>query len=85
MVRQDAPEQVLATAAEIHAALDSYPILDEDDYSEKQYEAVHKYWSERSIKERVYYCQEAGACIFAARREDDVPDSVFDILIVSFP
>ena len=39
MVHEDAPEAVLILAANIHSQLQDYPILDEEDYSRREFEA----------------------------------------------
>ena len=54
---------------EIVEQLESYPILNEDTFSEKEYEAAQEYWAGLSVKERVALCQEADVNIFAARHE----------------
>ena len=38
-VHQDAPVELLAEAAEIIESLENYPILDEEDYSAREFEA----------------------------------------------
>ena len=40
MVHEDAPEAVLILAANIHGQLEAYPILDEEDYSNREHEAA---------------------------------------------
>lgn len=68
MVSAKAPDSVLIEAAAILKALDDYPILDEDSYGEKEWDEVVEAWNDRSLKERVDLCREAGVSIFAARR-----------------
>ena len=60
-------------------ALEYYPVLDETDWSEREYEAVQEYWESMSINERIDRCRKEGESIFAARR-DCPPDRVFDSL-----
>ncbi len=69
MVAHDAPDEVLIAAAEIIAALSDYPILDEDGYSEAEYEAAGDYWEQMSLQERIDLLNEAGMSIFAARSD----------------
>ena len=67
------------TAQEIADALEDYPIVDEDNYSELEYEGACNYWAQMPIRERVQYIQEARdrtrghMSIFAARR-DELPE-----------
>jgi hypothetical protein len=62
--------------------LDCYPILNEDQFSEKEYEKSQEYWAELTIKERVELCQQADVCIFAARHnwipQDDDSGYIFE-------
>ena len=69
MVAKDAPEAVLAAAAEIIASLSDYPILDEDGYSEAEYEAACEFWEAMLLEERIDLLKEAGQSIFAARSD----------------
>ena len=59
----------VAVGEEIAKCLEVYPILNEDKFSEKEYDAAQEYWAGLSIRERVELCQEARVCIFAARHE----------------
>ena len=42
MVHEDAPEAVLILAANIHGQLEAYPILDEEDHSNREYKAAEE-------------------------------------------
>lgn len=83
MVKPDAPASVLAMAEEFLAALSGYPCLDDDTYSEWQFDAVFSYWASESLEERVDYCTEYDVTPFAARRDDDIPGAVLDGLLDS--
>ena len=72
-VRADAPESILQDAGEIVCALADYPILSDDDHSEREWNAMCETWEHSTIGDRVYYLQKARLCIFAARR-DEMPD-----------
>jgi hypothetical protein len=74
MVRKDAPDEVLKEAGEIICSLESYPILDEDDYSWRQNEAIYEYWAKASASERRELMEEAG---LNGRLPEDMPDEVF--------
>ena len=50
-------------------ALKQYPILNEDVFSDKEWEQAQEMWSHLPIKERVELCQKANCSIFAARHE----------------
>lgn len=47
----------LATANAIAESLASHPVLDDDDYSQREYDAVQEYWQSLSVRERVEYCK----------------------------
>ena len=81
IVRADAHPAVLQQAAEYLEALSDYPVVDEDDYSDRQSDAVYKYWDELSLEERVDWCKDCGDSVFAARGERSIPDGVMSELI----
>lgn len=54
-----------------------YPVVNEDDWSELEYEEKCTYWERAAISDRVWECQRAGVSVFAARR-DEVPERVYD-------
>jgi hypothetical protein len=60
------------TAAEIACALAEYPILDETDCSEREYEEACAAWDNTSLSERVTICARHGVNVFAARH-DSIP------------
>lgn len=68
-IRADAPESVLASAAESLAALSDYPILDESHFCDLEYTEACEYWERMSVRERASYCAESDISIFAARRD----------------
>lgn len=66
--------RAVALANEMADDLDGYPILDEDRYSEKEWEAVYESWASLSVRDRYELIKRSGNCsIFAARRSE-VPD-----------
>lgn len=69
MIRDTAPDHLLIRAAEILKKLEGYPILDEDDWSERECDAVSSWWEKESLSWRVEMCQTFGANVFAARRD----------------
>lgn len=54
---------------EIEDSLNDYALLDESDYSEREFTAVQESWEWASMSQRVEDCREAGVSIFAARSE----------------
>lgn len=54
---------------DIAEALKQYPILSEDDYSERQQEAMESYWRSEPLCQRINWCSENDVSIFAARRD----------------
>jgi hypothetical protein len=74
ILRADAPAAGIDEARKIKRKLEDYPILDEDDYSNREYEAACKSWEESSLRDRIYECSRDGISIFAARR-DELPES----------
>ncbi len=67
--------RTLASAYEMSGALQDYPVLDEEDLSEREYEAAFESWSNTDMKERVSICGRHGVSIFAARR-DEIPSGL---------
>ena len=61
--------KALSEADDILCALSDYPVLDDSDFSEREWNAAQDYWSELDINERVDLCRKAGVSIFAARSE----------------
>ena len=60
IIRQDAPKQIIERAKEIEAALSDYPVYSDDDYYERQWNEMYRYWHDIDIKERVEWLQESG-------------------------
>jgi len=60
-------------AAELEARLEDYPVLDEEDYSRREYERAAEYWVGMGIRERAEWCARYDVSIFAARR-GEIPD-----------
>jgi hypothetical protein len=58
-----------AALATIIGKLENYPVLDEDDYIERQYARATEAWQHMSTRDRIYACHEHGASIFAARHD----------------
>ncbi len=57
------------TAQGIADRLENYPVLNEEDFSQRETDSANQYWEQCSVKERVELCQRAGVSVFAARRD----------------
>lgn len=62
-------ELVQQANALVSSIRDIYPILDEDNYWQRQDDAMTDYWKGLSMKERVELCQENDTSIFSARAD----------------
>ena len=69
IVRPDSAAAV--AAADIGTRLEDYPVLDDDDYSERENEYAEETWTSMSVRDRVKVIQEhsRGVSIFAARHD----------------
>ena len=54
---------------DIAARLADYPVLDEDDYSRREFEDACEAWDRMGTGDRMDLCSKAGVSVFAARRE----------------
>lgn len=61
--------KALKIADDILCALSDYPVLDDDDFSEREWEAAQDYWESLTLSERIGLCRDAGLSIFSARSE----------------
>lgn len=77
IIPDTAPDALLTDVAEALCALSDYPILDESDFSEREFEAAAKFWQESSVSDRVAMIQdhEPSISIFAARHDYMPSDS----------
>lgn len=57
---------------ELVRVLNDYPILDDQDYSEREWIAAHESWQYTSLADRVAILAKHDLCRFAARR-DEIP------------
>jgi hypothetical protein len=69
--------KTMKKALSIEASLEDYPILDEEDWSEREWEAMAETWESMSLSERMEICAATGNSIFAARRGDEIPEGVY--------
>lgn len=81
IVEQNASEKVLQLAGEIVCGLADYPIYNDDKVSEAESEARFEYWQDASLSERIDLIKEyTDLSIFAARRDDELPEEVENYL-----
>ena len=69
-----ANESAVKAAEDCEAALADYPILNEEDYSARQWNRAGEYWAQCSIHDRVDMLRRFHGNIFEARR-DSLPQS----------
>lgn len=73
-------------AVEIEAALEDYPVLDEFDHAERQYDAIQEAWADMSLSDKIDFTVENGHSPFAARTSDpfgvnnDCGDAVYSLI-----
>lgn len=54
MIRPDAPEETKRAAAALLERLSDYPVLDEEDLSEREFEAAHRFWDDDTVRGRAW-------------------------------
>lgn len=67
-------EAALRAADEVMESLEEYPIVNEDHWSELEWDEVSTYWEQMSVRTRAEFCRDARISIFAARRSYLPPD-----------
>ena len=68
MIPFDSP--LVPEAENILCAIESYPVLDEHDYCEKEVEEVECLWRDMSFDRRLDIARDAGVSIFAIRHDE---------------
>lgn len=68
IVKPDTPAAEWAQEAE--NTLEDYPVLDDDDYSQREWEAMCEAWEGMSMDDRIEVCHRSHGSIFAARRDE---------------
>ena len=78
LIKKDiASKEVLEMACLILTELKCYPVYNEIEYSNMQYEAITEYWDNCLLDEKIGYCKKQDLSIFSARR---LPKEILDIL-----
>jgi len=82
-----ADTEMVALAESVESKLRDYPVWDEDDFSNREWESACQYWETTSVRERVRIIQRHGGksvSVFAARRAS-LPEndngSIFQYLV----
>ena len=70
IVAPDSPQA--GKAREIESKLEGYPLLDEDDFSEREWEQASERWLHINLQDRIELCAKYHVSIFASRR-DEIP------------
>lgn len=68
--------KTMRKAMSIESALANYPVLDEDDYSQREWEEMTEIWEQMGLPERIEVCCGTNNSIFAARH-DVIPEDVY--------
>jgi len=74
IVPTNAPDAVLIEAAQIIDDIGNYPVLDDDHFSNLEYDEACDCWESASLRTRVELCAQHRVSIFAARR-DEMPET----------
>ena len=80
-------EKAVKLGNEIEEKLNCYPVLDEEDFSSREWESASEYWASLSIAERVEILQRFDECIFSARFDSLPPDEsghIFEYLTSNY-
>lgn len=73
----------VAIALGLESRLENYPMLDEADVSQREWDSATENWAQMSVRARVEYLQRAHGCVFAARRAEFPADNsgrLFELL-----
>ena len=68
--------KTMKKAMSIETALADYPVLDDEDYHEREWDEMTEIWMQMRLPERIEICCETGNSIFAARHES-IPEDVY--------
>jgi hypothetical protein len=71
---------------ELEGALESYPLLDEMDHSQRQFDEIQEAWADMSLQDRIDFAVANGYSCFAARTSNpfdvnnDCGDAVYSLI-----
>lgn len=74
MIDKNAPKEIKDAAEKILDDLESYPSLDEDDLSEREWNRAQEFWESLDLREKIKLCADNGISIFSAR-ESGIPQA----------
>lgn len=85
MLHQDAPEEYCALIRDLYGDMAHYPVLDEEDFYRRQFDAAEDFWVSLSLCARAEYAKVAGVSIFAIRRSwakvpHDLQDHIMEVI-----
>jgi hypothetical protein len=72
--------EALTKARGLCESANDYPILDESHFSDLEYTRAMEFWDSSSLSSKSDYCRDCGVSIFAARRNHDLPDRLWECL-----
>ncbi len=78
-IHQD-DEKAVTLANEMLKSIEDYPVLDESDWSDLEYTEAMEFWDSMSLSMKVDYCRDAKVSVFAARRNSDLPEALYESL-----
>jgi len=68
LIKKNSSNELIEKAIDITAGLSNYLVYDDEDYSEKQNDAINEYWDNNfTLKEKIELCKKYNISIFAAR------------------
>jgi len=71
MISKKAPENIINQANESLNALADYPVVDDEAFSEAEYDAILKYWDDLTDDEKKEYSTDSDSI-------SEIPDSAYD-------
>ena len=66
----ESDSEAIAEGEKIQAEIADYPVLDDSDYSDREYRRVMDYWQPASLTERMHLCADCNIPVPAARHND---------------
>ena len=68
---------VMKRAMKMEGTLSNYPVLDEEDFSRREWEGAEEAWKRLNMRDRILAMAKGKGSIFAARR-NEMPDEALD-------
>ena len=72
--------KALELADQIMKRLEDYPVVNEDHWSDLEWNEAHDYWESMGLAERVRMCRDNDVSIFSARLSQPIPDVIYEQL-----